>query len=156
MMAEVRFWRPEDMPYLRWFAALNAWHILPPDDLRHASVGTVAQHAEGNLFGVLQSPGGTALVAVADGRPVGYMLIAVRSDEKTNERAGYIADIYIEPAYRKHGIAGHFHEIGEKYLADMGIRRATLWTHAHNPLGQKSAERRGYKLWGMMMSKELR
>lgn len=155
-MAEVRFWQPEDMPYLRWFAAVNAWQILPPDDRETAMIGNVAASAEANLLAVLSSPGGTALVAEEGGRPVGYLLIAVRTDDKTGEAAGYMADIYIEPEYRKHGIAGRFHEASEQYLGQLGIRKATLWTHAHNPLGQKSAERRGYRLWGMMMSKPLR
>jgi GNAT superfamily N-acetyltransferase len=154
-MAEVRFWRQEDLPYLRWFAAVNAWQILPPDDRALASIGHVAMAAETNLFEVLRSPGGTALVAEADGRPVGYLLIGINVDPKTGQRSGYMADIYIDPAYRSQGIASRFHQMSEQYLTDMGIRKATLWTHAHNPLGQKSAERQGYRLWGMVMAKIL-
>lgn len=154
-MAEVRFWQPEDLPFLRWFATVNAWQILPPDDRAIASIGNVAMAAESNLMSVLQSPGGTALVAVADGKPVGYLLIAIRTDDRTGEQTGYLADIYIEPEYRKLGLGGRFHELGEGYLTKLGIRKATLWTHAHNPLGQRSARKRGYELWGMMMSKPL-
>jgi GNAT superfamily N-acetyltransferase len=154
-MAEIRFWQPADLPHLRWFAAVNAWQILPPDDQALASIAAVAASAEANLHGVLGTPGGTALVAVADGRPVGYLLIAVRTDEKTGEPHGYMADIYIEPQFRKHGLAVRLHDEGEWYLAQLGIRKATLWTHAHNPLGQKSAERRGYRLSGVMMAKKL-
>jgi GNAT superfamily N-acetyltransferase len=156
MVIEVRFWREQDLPAMRYFAVINAWLILPPDDRQVASIGMVAQLAESNLMRVLQSPGGTAILAVEGERPVGYLLVAIQPDEKTGEYQGYMADIYIEPEYRKLGIAGRLHEMGEGHLQRLGIRRATNWTHAHNPLGQRSAERRGYRPWGMMMVKSLR
>lgn len=154
-LAHVRFWQPQDLPDLRWFAALNAWQILPDDDRRIASIGAVATSAEENLLRVLSSPGGTAVVAEADGRPVGYMLVAVQPDQRTRQWTGYMADIYIDPKYRGAGIGAKFHEAAERYLANLGVRQATLWTHAHNPLGQRSAARRGYQLHGTMMSRLL-
>lgn len=154
-MANVRFWQPRDLPELRWFAALNTWQILPADDRRIASIGAVATSAEENLLRVLDSPGGTAIVAEADGRLVGYILVAMQPDQRTRQWVGYLADIYIEPAFRKTGIASKFHELAEAHLARQGVRQATLWTHAHNPLGQRSAERRGYQIHGLMMSRVL-
>lgn len=155
-MAEVRFWRPDDLPHLSYFAAMNTWKILTPDDQAVASIGYVASSAEENLHAVLSSPGGTALVAEENGRPVGYLLIGIRPAERTGEPSGYMADVYIEPEYRNQGIAGQFHKLGEEYLQRLGVRKATLWTHAHNPLGRQSAERQGYRTYGAMYAKKLR
>jgi ribosomal protein S18 acetylase RimI-like enzyme len=143
------------MPILRLFAVINAWQILPPDDRQLASIAEVARTAEQNLLGVLNAPGGTALVAVENGKLLGYLSIAIRPDERTGEPTGYMADIYIDPGGRGKGIATEFHRVGEKYLADMGIRKASLWTHAHNPLGQKSAQRQGYQIQGVVLAKTL-
>lgn len=155
-MAQVRFWREDDLPHLGYFAAINTWRILPADDQAVSSMATIAASAEQNVHAVLSSPGGTALVAEENGQPVGYMLIGIRPAERTGEPSGYMADVYIEPEYRSQGIAGQFHKLGEAYLTSLGIRRATLWTHAHNPLGQKSAERQGYRTYGAMYAKKLR
>ncbi len=155
-MAQVRFWRQEDLPHLQLFSVINTWEILPPDDQERASIADVARSAETNLHAVLSSPGGAAFVAEDGGRPVGYMLLGIRPAERTGEPAGYLADVYIEPAYRKQGIAGQFHRLSEEYLSQLGIRKASLWIHAHNPPAQKSAERQGYRVRGTMMSKTLR
>lgn len=154
-MAEIRIWHSADLPHLRFLAAANAWKTLPPDDQALASVTDVAGSAESNLEAVLSSPGGTALVAEDGGRLVGYLLIGIRPGDRTGEPTGYLADIYIDPAYRGQGIAGRFHEVAESYLARVGIRKATVWTHSHNGLGQKSAQRQGYRSYGAMMSKVL-
>lgn len=154
-MAEIRFWRPEDLPELRLFAVVNAWQILPPDDRAVASIAAVAEAAEGNLMRVLGSPGSTAVVAVEDGRPVGYLLIGVHPDDKTGEPVGYMADIYVEPQYRKGGLGARFHDAGEAYLRQIGVRRASLWTHAHNQLGQRSAIKQGYRMRGVMLSRTI-
>lgn len=154
-MAEIRFWQEQDLPFLRWFAAAGAWEHLPPRDKEHASIATVVEAAESNLLHTLDSEEGTAVVAVEAGQPAGYLLISVLTDEQTGQRKGYMADIYIEPAFRSQGIAGQLHQASEQYLTGLGIRMATLWIHADNTLGQKSAKRRGYTLWGMVLSKPL-
>lgn len=152
----VRFWQQSDLPYLMQMAAQTAWNITPPDDKPHTSFEKVGTNAQRNLWHVLNSPYGSAVVAEDGGRPVGYLLLAAQPNDKTGELQGYLADIYVEPAYRRHGAAKLLHTLGENYLRRRGIRRVTNWTHAHNPLGQKASEHFGMKLWGMMMVKHLR
>lgn len=154
-MVRVRFWQESDLPYLARMAAETAWEITPPGDKPYTTYERVATNAVRNLYGVLQSPPGTAVVAEDDGRPVGYLLLGLQMNDRTGEPHGYLADIYVEPAYRRSGLAKKLHEVGEEYLRQQGIRRVTNWTHAHNPLGQKSSEYFGLKLWGVMMSKDL-
>jgi ribosomal protein S18 acetylase RimI-like enzyme len=155
-LVQVRFWQESDLPYLQHMAAVTAWQITPPDDKPHTTYQTVAGNAVRNLHAVLQSPHGACVVAEEGGRPVGYLLIGLQTNDKTGQPHGYLADIYVEPQYRRSGLAKQLHDIGEGYLRQIGITRATNWTHAHNPLGQKASEHFGLKLWGMMMSKDLR
>jgi GNAT superfamily N-acetyltransferase len=95
-------------------------------------------------------------VATDRGRPVGYLLLAIQHNDKTGEPYGYFADIYIEPEYRGGTLARDLHYMGEDYLRQIGIRKATNWTHAHNPLGKKAQAKVGINLWGLMMVKHLR
>jgi GNAT superfamily N-acetyltransferase len=154
-MAYVRPWRPTDLPDLMRMAAITAWDITPADDKAHTTVAAVAANAQRNLLAVLQSPLGTAFVADEGGRPVGYLLIAIQEHDKTGQFHGYLADIYVEPAFRRAGLAKALYQAGEAYLRQVGMRRVTNWTHAHNQLGQAASSYLGLKLWGVLLAKRL-
>ncbi|HYG58426.1 MAG TPA: GNAT family N-acetyltransferase [Symbiobacteriaceae bacterium] len=154
-MPHVRFWQQSDLPDLTRMAAVTAWNITPPDDKPYTSPEVVGMNAYHNLMRVLGSPGGTAVVVEDQGRPVGYFLIAIQPNHKTSLPFGYAADIYLEPAYRKGGVARQMHDLAEGYLRQLGIGTLTNWTHAHNPLGQKASDRNGFRIEGMMMAKDL-
>lgn len=154
-MPQVRFWQHSDLPGLLQMSAITAWEIMNPTDKAVADPEVVYANAHHNLFGVLSSPGGTAVVADEGGWPVGFLLIGIRPEERTGEPQGYMADIYILPQYRGQGLAQQFHAIGEEYLRRLGIRRATNWVHATNPLGKKASNDKGFRLAGVMMEKIL-
>lgn len=155
-MAHVRFWQQSDLPRLAEMAAAATWAITPPDDQQHTTFERVAANAQRNLFGVLSSPNGMCVVADDGGRAVGFLLIGTQFNDKTGEPVGYLADIYVEPAYRRQGLTKLMHKLGEDRLRQMGLRKVSNWTHAHNPLGQGASNHHGMKLWGMMMVKHLR
>ncbi|HYF94660.1 MAG TPA: GNAT family N-acetyltransferase [Symbiobacteriaceae bacterium] len=154
-MLNVRFWQQSDLPELMRMAGITAWNITPPDDKPHTSFEHVAASARENLMRVLSAPYGNAVVAVSGGRPVGYFLVAVQQDEKTGLPYGYAADIYVEPEFRRSGASKLMHGLAEAYLRRLGVRVLTNWTHAHNPLGQKSSEKHGFRIHMLMMSKDL-
>ncbi len=154
-MVEVRFWRPDDLPWLLHMAAVTDWEIMNPTDRAVARPEVVQANAHRNLMATLNSPGGTSIVAADGGRPVGFLLIGIRPDERTGELQGYMADVYLLPEYRGRGIARRMHEAGEAYLRRLGIRRVTNWVHATNPLGQKQSLAVGFRWWGVMMEKLL-
>ncbi len=154
-MPQVRFWRQSDLPDLLHMAAITAWEILNQSDKAVARPDVVYANAQRSLMGSLHSPGGTAIVADEGGRPVGYLLITPRPDERTGEMQGYMADIYILPEFRGRGLARELHRLGEDYLRRMGIRQVTNWVHAENPLGKKASDQRGFRLWGVMMEKRI-
>jgi ribosomal protein S18 acetylase RimI-like enzyme len=154
-MATVRFWQPSDLPYLLHMAAETAWQITPADDRARTHPDLIRRSAQANLMGCLSSPGGTAVVAEENGRPVGYLVVTLQPSDRTGEPTGYLADIYVEPAYRRSGLAKELHGIGEAYLKQLGIRTVTNWVHAGNEKGQKAGEHFGLKPWGVMMAKTL-
>lgn len=154
-VATIRFWRPSDLPYLLEMAAETAWQITPPEDRARSSPEFIRRGAHMNLAGCLQSPGGTAVVAEEDGRPVGYLVVMLQPDERTGQMQGYLADIYVEPAYRRSGLAKGLYPLAESYLQQLGIRSATNWVHAGNEKGQKSGEYFGLRPWGVMMAKTI-
>jgi len=154
-VAEVRFWRMSDLPWLLHMAAVTDWEIMNPTDRAVARPEVVQANAHRNLLAALASPGGTAFVVDDGGRPVGFLLIGIRPDDRTGELQGYMADIYLMPEYRGKGLAKRLHEAGEWYLRRLGIRRVTNWVHATNPLGRKTSQARGFRVWGVMMEKLL-
>ncbi|MEW8977091.1 MAG: GNAT family N-acetyltransferase [Symbiobacterium sp.] len=154
-MAQVRFWQPTDLPWLLEMAARTDWEILSPTDRAVARPEVVRANSHRNLLATLASPGGTAIVTEDGGRPVGFLLIGIRPDDRTGEPQGYMADIYLMPEYRGRGLAKQMHELGEQYLRWLGIRQVTNWVHATNPLGQKASHARGFRVWGVMMEKLL-
>lgn len=155
-LARIRLWHPADLPHLLRMAAVLAWQITPEDDRQATTPQAVALGARMNLIGVLRSPGGTAIVAEEDGRPVGFLLVALQPNDKTGQPQGYMADIYVEPAYQGRGLARQMHFAAEAYLRQIGIRTITNWVHAHNRQGQAASARHGFETWGVMMAKELR
>lgn len=154
-MIRIRFWQPSDLPYIQQMMVETTWSITPEDDKAHTTFGTVAAGAQGNLQGILSSPGGTCVVADLNGKPVGFLLIGLQPNDKTGVPHGYLADIYVEKPYRKSGVARQMHTIGEQYLRSLGIRYATNWVHAHNAGAQKASAQFGIRPWGVMMVKEL-
>lgn len=154
-VATIRFWQPRDLPYLLQMAAETAWQITPPADRAATSPEVIRQAAHQNLGGCLSSPGGTAVVAEENGRPVGFLVITLQPNERTGETQGYFADIYVEPAHRRGGVARGMHNLAEAYLQRLGIKSATNWVHAHNEKGQKTGEKFGLRPWGVMMAKTI-
>lgn len=154
-MATVRFWQPSDLPYLLQMAAETAWQITPPGDQARSHPEIVRRAAQRNLAGSLSTPGGMLLVAEESGRPVGYLLLTLQPSEFTGEMQGYFADVYIDPAHRRSGLAKEMHYRGEEYLQRLGIRTMTNWVHAGNEKGQRTGESFGFFPWGVMMAKEI-
>lgn len=154
-MLQVRFWQPEDLPFLLTAAARMAWEILPAADKAAVHPELAAWSARADLLSTLLSPGGTAVVAADGGRPVGFLLVSAVPEQRMGRPAGYLADIYIAPDYRGRGLSRPLHQLGESYLRQLGLAEATHWTHAGNQAGLAAARRNGYEPWAVVMAKRL-
>jgi GNAT superfamily N-acetyltransferase len=154
-MVQIRFWQASDLPALQEMAVRSTWNITPPDDRQRTTLEIVTHNAHANLVRVLQSPHGTAIVADDRGKAVGNLLIGIQPNDKTGEPQGYLADIYVDPSYRRQGVSKGLHDVGESYLRKLGVRRMTNWTHAHNPLGLGASTHHGFDVTAVMMAKTL-
>lgn len=155
-MIEVRHWVQSDLPHLQRMAVILTLGITPADDLKASNPETIAVAAVTNLHSVLGSPGGTAIVGAVGGRPIGFLLIGIQTDERTGQPKGYLADIFVEPEYRGTGLSARLREAGEQYLRWLGVRRASVWVHAHNPKGRKAAASFGMQPRAVVLSKRLK
>lgn len=96
-----------DAPYIAdLWAALVAYHQALDADLPGAAPNGAARYAK-RLVQKLDDPATCALVAEEEGRVVGYimgMIVDLMPDMFAQEAGGFLADIYVDPAYRRNGI----------------------------------------------------
>jgi len=113
---------PAEWPWLLARSAETAWrHVAPA--LRPATTpAQVAARVQGLLVHLLSQPGSIALVAREDGRPVGYMVVAILPDELTGLPIALFYDIYVEPEHRGKGVSRRLTAAGEAHCRALGIR----------------------------------
>ena len=79
-----------------------------------------------------------AFVAEIEREVVGYVLGAVvdlHPDLFQHVESGYIADIYVDPAYRRRGIARMLLDAIRGWLAEQGVQHIEWQVAATNPAG---------------------
>lgn len=155
-MAQPRFWQMGDLPDLERMMIQLTWGITPAEDRAAVGFEPIARSAVRTLHQMLGAPGGTAVVAEDGGRPVGFLLVSLQQDDRTGQMLGYLADIYIDPAYRGRGLSKPMERMAVEHLRQLGMRHVYVWVHAHNPQGQATARRLGMQPWGVVLAKELR
>lgn len=116
---------PRDQEALaRMWQALSEYHVAIDSRMPVMAHGAPQAYAS-RVMDVRDDPSTCALVAEAGGVVVGYILGAVidlTPDLFEHEDVGFIADIYVEPAYRRRGIARQlFHTVCD-WFADRGVR----------------------------------
>jgi ribosomal protein S18 acetylase RimI-like enzyme len=91
----------------RMWEALSAYHTQLDARMPQMAAGAPAAYAS-RLIEVRNDAQTRALVAEVDGAVVGYVLGAIvdlTPDLFEHEDVGFVADIYVEPAFRRRGIA---------------------------------------------------
>lgn len=90
----------------------------------------VRQHLpEGGVF-VLEGPGGLG----------GHTIV------RQEEGWGLFSTTYVDPAWRRQGLARRLLERGEQWMREQGLSRARTFTHPANRPLQVLFEQRGYQL----------
>lgn len=154
-MIQLRFGQRSDLPQLMTLAAKNAWSIQAPEDQLHTfRFPAVAEAAQQNLLGMLTTPGGSIFVADVGGQIGGYLLVGIGPDSVTGAPFGYLADVWVHPELRNHGVGQALVRTAEQYLQQLGISRAKAWVHAHNAAPQRLLTNLGYKPEGIVMNRD--
>lgn len=154
-MAEIGPMQPHEWTWLVSRSLVTGWAQLNPLQQASASAMDVSHRIQAMLTRAVTAPGATALVAREDGSPVGYLIVTVVPDELTGQPSGLFVDIFVEPQWRRTGLAGQLTAAGEEHLRDLGIREVRRWIAYQNPASLRHAQKDGCEVEKVMMLKRL-
>ncbi|MBN1679125.1 MAG: GNAT family N-acetyltransferase [Anaerolineae bacterium] len=124
--AHIRTVEPGDVSAIaRLWQALTDYHVDLDSRLPAATPGAAERYAS-RLIERREDPFTQAFVADVGGEAVGYILGAVidlHPDLFAHVDAGFIADIFVDPAYRHQGIARDLVNTMTAWFAEQGIQR---------------------------------
>jgi len=115
--------------------ALSDYHVELDGRMPVTTPGAAERYAE-RLIERRDDQFTRAFVAEVDGQVVGYILGAVidlHPDLFEYVAAGFIADVYVDLAYRRQGIARELVTTINAWFADQGVRYTELQVAAENP-----------------------
>ncbi len=132
-MVLVRQGSQADLAWVLQAAGRSGWEQTVPGERPGAHWGIVAQKVESMVRGALGQPGGRLLVAEAAGTPVGYVLCFLQSNPLTGQTDGVMADLYVEPAWRRRGVGRRLAAAAEHHVRGQGALAmavvASLYSH---------------------------
>ncbi|MBN1200430.1 MAG: GNAT family N-acetyltransferase [Anaerolineae bacterium] len=134
----IRAVEPQDRAAIaRLWQALSDYHVQI-DARMPAPVPGAADRYASRLIERRDDPHTCAFVAEVDNQVVGYILGAMldlHPDLFKHLEAGYIADIFVDPAYRHQGIARDLVNTINRWFIDQGARYVEWQVAAANPGG---------------------
>lgn len=154
-MYRFRTWQPGDLSWLSQAAAVAAWESLSPEERTGAVPAQVAALAHNQVQQTLSGWWGTALLALAAGQPVGFVLGAVGPDTSTEEPHGLILTLWVAPGHRRRGLGRRLKAAIEQLMGQTGVRKIKICTGVHNEPAVALARSTGYKPEGLIGMKDL-
>lgn len=125
----IRLVQPKDQTAIaRLWQALTDDHVRLDPRLPGATPGAAGRYAE-RLLERRDDPYTRTFVAEVDGQVVGYILGAVidlHPDLFEHVDSGFIADIFVDPAYRGRGLARQLVTTMNNWFSEQGVSR-TEW-----------------------------
>ncbi len=116
---------PQDQNALaHLWQTLVDYHTQLDERLPHTANGAATRYAERLLWRVKHGSSTRAYVAELDGQVVGYVLGSVldlHPDLFEQREAGFIADLFVLPAYRRRGIARRLVATINAWFAEQGM-----------------------------------
>lgn len=117
---------------------LVAFHQELTDDLPGAARGAEHRYVR-RIMERLEDPYTCALVAEWEGQVVGFvlgMIIDLMPDIFDQKPAGFLADIYVEPQVRRHGVGRSLVNELVGWFRECGIQTFDWHVASNNPAGQ--------------------
>lgn len=105
----------------------------------------------------LRDPAVAVFVAERGGAVLGYIYVGLepQSWKELREAAGFIHDIVVDEAGRRHGVASALMHAGIEWLRERGAPRVILWTAQQNEAAQRLFEKIGFRKTMIEMTREL-
>jgi ribosomal protein S18 acetylase RimI-like enzyme len=119
--------------------ALSDYHVQIDARLPGTTPGAAERYAS-RLIERRDDPATRTCVAQVNGHVVGYVLGAVvdlHPDLFEHVDVGFIADIYVDPVYRRQGIARRLVETLNQWFGEQGVEHTELQVSAVNTDGQR-------------------
>lgn len=89
--------------------------------------------------------GELTLLAVVDGRPVGFLLLGPTPDEDHDPKTtGQVLAVHVDPEFTGHGVGGALLRGAITQFSRAGFTRATLWVVSTNEAARRFYEREGF------------
>jgi ribosomal protein S18 acetylase RimI-like enzyme len=113
------------------------------------------------LDGRCRTRRGRFVLAEAEGAPIGFVAYWIDVDDgpllaRKWRRQGYISDLYVEPAWRRRGIAAALMERAERYFARLGLRRVMIHALGANRPALALYRKRGFETYVVGLTKPLK
>lgn len=156
--ALIRPVEPRDEAALaRLWTMLTEQHVALDPRLPGATDGAPERYAR-RLLERRSDPSTMALVAEVAGEVVGYVLGAVidlHPDLFQHVDAGFVADIFVDPAYRRLGLGRELMATLNQWFRQKGVRQVEWQVAARNPEGLRFWESIGGEALMIRMRLEL-
>jgi ribosomal protein S18 acetylase RimI-like enzyme len=127
----------------------DARRFLPPGDDPEAGYAWF-------LGTQLREPDVVILVAEQGDELVGYVYAGIepRSWKELRDVAGFVHDVAVVPAARRHGVAELLVEAAAEWLVGRGVARVMLWTAQANGPAQRLFDKLGFRRTMIEMTRE--
>lgn len=149
----------EDLPWVLARAVATGWEQLPPPERLRIPPAAVAGPVRAMVLGALSRPGAGGLVAEAPTAPgdprIGYILYTVLAEELTGLPVGFFLDIWVDPAWRRQGVARHLCHGAEAVLRALGLREVKRSVAAHNHASLALSLQDGARVERLLLTKPL-
>jgi len=156
---QIRPYEPRDRAVLlRMIAGLQDWEV-PLHDTRLPSEDTSEPYLAW-LEERLREQSGAMHIAETASAPVGYVACLVEEYDSAQEtpdsnRYGLVNDIYVDPAFRGHGLAQRLLAVAEAHLKATGVTRLRINVLAANGKARRAYERYGLAPYEVMYEKKI-
>jgi ribosomal protein S18 acetylase RimI-like enzyme len=99
--------------------------------------------------------GNHALFVLDASRVVGFIWLVICENSWTNERYGYVNNVFVESSQRGGGLGRELMSGGEEWFRQRGIKRARLTVTANNEAACRLYENCGYGVARLELDKDL-
>jgi ribosomal protein S18 acetylase RimI-like enzyme len=147
-----------DLPALGRLGAMLLRTHYAFDPQRFMAPGTDPEGGYAWFLGTqLRDEDVVVFVAERSGEVVGYAYAGLepQSWKELREAAGFVHDVAVETAARRHGVAELLMQAAVDWLRERGAPRVMLWTAEPNAGAQRLFERLGFRRTMVEMTKEL-
>lgn len=138
--ALIRQVEPRDEAAIARLWQMLTEHHVALDPRLPGAARSAAERYAARLIERRHDPATIALVAEVKGEVVGYLLgakIDLHPDLFEQADAGFIADIFVDPAFRGRGLAREMVATANQWFRQRGVRQVELQVAARNPVGMR-------------------